>query len=91
MFGIPIITSQTGGSMQLFNQNNCIFLKTKNADGIENFAPCHECYAGVFSAIENNYTTLVRFGIKARANANRLYSVQKYKETLKSIVENYEQ
>lgn len=90
LFGVPIITSPTGGSVQLFNANNSLFLKTKNNDGGENFVPCHECLGGIFSFIDNSYPTLLRFGHRARLAARRLYSKERYKSSLEAIKESLE-
>ena len=90
LFGIPVISSPTGGSAQLFNTNNSLFLKTKNNDGGENFVPCHECLGGIFSFIDNSYPTLLRFGHRAKLTARRLYSKERYKASLEAIKESLE-
>lgn len=90
LFGIPLIVSPTGGSMHFLNQQNTTFLKTKNNEGSENFVPCQECYGGIFGMIETSYSTLLRLAQRARLTARRMYSKEKYKETLLQIKDNIE-
>jgi len=90
LFGVPVITSPTGGSAQLFTQTNSLFLKTKNNDGGENFVPCHECLGGIFSFIDTSYPTLLRYGQRARLAARRMYSKERYKASLEAIKDSLE-
>lgn len=90
LLGIPLIVSPTGGNMHFLNQQNTTFLKTKNNDGVENFVPCQECYGGIFGFIESSYSTLLRLAQRAKLTARRMYSPEKYKDTLLQIKDSIE-